>query len=563
MKKFASPVPVVLLLAAAVAVIGILTWFIQSRIPSKEHLSTADYFGITSADEVGVISGMRKAPDLAKKTDGIVYLDYDTVASYVNKRFYWDQDENVLCVTTPTKLVTVDLGSADGKKEAYVSDGVLWISADFLQTVTDMEMQSFSDPSYLFITTRWDEKTASLAKDAAVRSSDNIKAPIIHDGTKGEKVRIVPASVDKKDDTAAADGWQHVETADGLIGYIETASITQSADSTDAHVSKIGEYTSLTMDRQVNMAFHQTDNPDSNATITDKLAHATGVNVVSPTWFFINGAGSVTSIADADYVQKLHDKGIKVWALINDFDGRMNSKDDTYAALKSTSSRTAIIRTIMEEAQKTGIDGLNIDIENVNENCAPAYLEFMRELSVQCRNDGLVLSTDTYVPMDYSAYLDRAEQGTVCDYVVVMCYDEHYKGSEKAGSVSSLSWVQDGIDRMKEEVPADKVIAAIPFYTRLWNTTDNGAPSSELMDMAEAAKYVSEHKMQESWDKETSQNYAELQADDGFYQIWLEDADSITAKMKAIQAAGIAGVAQWRLGNETDGIYAIIAKYLQ
>ena len=189
-------------------------------------------------------------------------------------------------------------------------------------------------------------------------------------------------------------------------------------------------------------------------------------------------------------------------------------------------------------------------------------MQFLRELSVSCRNSGIVLSVDNYVPKEYSAYFDRKEQGIVADYVVIMGYDEHFAGSEKAGSVASLPFVEEGIQRTLQEVPAEKVINAIPFYTRIWNTDSSGRVTSEACGMNAADSFVQSMGISIAWNETCAQNYGELDTDAGLYQIWLEDEQSVEAKMNLIKNNNLAGVAAWKLGFERPGIRQVIKSYL-
>lgn len=561
MKKPLSPVKIVLILVGVIAAIGIVTGIVNMNTPSREHADLNEYFGTSDAEDVAVISDMTLCESKGKMIDGSVFLPYDMVKSSVNKRFYYDEAEQLIIVTTPTEFISEELTDDTYTADARFADGTLYLSLPFIQKYTDMEVSSYTDPARIVINRTFPYQSASLTEDSSIRSDDNRKSPILEDGIKGEAVQIAE-STDTDDEDTVKDGWSHVLTANGISGYIETSSLGETVSAEDDHVSAIGEYTHLTEEGKINLSYFMASNKDVNATLSGKLADTSGITVLCPTWFFINGASDVTSIVSQDAVKLAHDKGMKVWALINDFDGSINSKADTLAAISGTSSRQAIIQKVVQESLDAGIDGINVDIENVNEDSAGAYLEFLRELSVSCRNNHLVLSVDDAVPLTYSKYLDWEEQGIVTDYVVVMCYDEHYKGSSEAGSVASLGWVKTGIDNMISHVPKERVIAGIPFYTRLWKTIDNGAPSSEIMDMQEAQDYISKNGLTLSWDKDVSQHYAEMEGSDGTYQIWLEDASSIEEKMKVIKNRDVAGVAQWCLGEETSDVWAVISKYL-
>ena len=282
--------------------------------------------------------------------------------------------------------------------------------------------------------------------------------------------------------------------------------------------------------------------------------------MISPTWFKLcDNEGGYTSFASADYVQKAHDRGLEVWALIENIEYK--DSISMYEILSSTTTRQKLIDSLMNDLITYGIDGINVDFEQLSMDCGEHFVEFIRELSVACRKNGKVLSVDNYVPRDFNDYYDRKEQGIVADYVIVMGYDEHYAGSKEAGSVASIDYVEDGIAQTVKEVPAEKVINAIPFYTRIWETTGDGI-SSQAVDMVTAEQFISNHGITAEWDENTCQNYGEYTSGDSRYQVWLEDADSIKVKLNVMENYGIGGVAEWRLGFEKPEIWDVIGEYL-
>ena len=217
---------------------------------------------------------------------------------------------------------------------------------------------------------------------------------------------------------------------------------------------------------------------------------------------------------------------------------------------------------LITEALNYQLDGINIDIESLPEETSESYVQFMRELSVKCRNNNLVLSVDVPSPYSFNEHYSQKELGEVVDYVIIMGYDEHYVGSD-AGSVASLSYERDGITGTLENVPKEKIISGIPFYTRLWKTNASGEVSSEAIGMDKADQILSDYKVTAGWSSETSQDYAEFTDEDGnFCQIWLENEASIEEKMKLVQEYGLAGVAEWKLGFERSSIWDVIAKYV-
>ena len=245
-------------------------------------------------------------------------------------------------------------------------------------------------------------------------------------------------------------------------------------------------YTSLTRDHKINLAWHQVTSEAANETFEDAVKDAAGVNVISPTWFSITGnEGTISSLASADYVSKAHAKGMEVWGLIDNF----NENISTLETLSARTSRAHIIEKLLQEAQRVGLDGINVDFEALTEEEVPHFIQFLRELSITCRTNNLVLSIDNPVPQ-YTAFYNRREQGIIGDYVIIMGYDEHTVGSPEAGSVRPFPFVEEGIRLTLEEVPAEKVINGVPFYTRLWTEANNGTVSSKVMGMEEASQYT-------------------------------------------------------------------------
>lgn len=264
---------------------------------------------------------------------------------------------------------------------------------------------------------------------------------------------------------------------------------------------------------------------------------------------------------------------------LRDFHGGINSYDETYQVLSYTSKRENLINQVIAQALQSGIDGINLDFELVSTECGEHYIQFVRELSVKCRQNGLVFSVDNYVPQPYNEHRDLKEQGVVADYVMIMGYDEHTEGSYVAGSVSSYGYVKDGIENALKVVPSEKLVAGIPFYTRLWQETEKSAEqlaeeqgteaaeysksvTSTAMGMDDASQRLEQYGVQAQWDESTKQNYAQWEADGGVYKIWLEDADSLEEKMKLIKSQNLAGVAEWSLGMENAGIWDLILQYV-
>ena len=554
-----DPVRIVLLLAAAVALIGIISFAAGRFIPTSSKRDPKEYFGIEGRDEVGVVVNghVFETPGITLNEE--IYLPIDEVSKYLNPGFFYSENENMFIITTPVEKIAVSVADS-AEQNLFVSrDGKNYISYNYLYQYTDMDGDVvLGDTDRIVIRTVFDYDMRTVGEKAVVRERPTIRGLVLEKPEAGTQVSIL-----ESDGSMDAGAWTRVTTPTGYTGYVENKYLEgDMIHVTEDRVRPELIYTHILREDKINMVFHQTDNQASNNMLAQSLEGVSGVNVIAPTWFYLESPeGDMSSVASDTYVATAHSRGLSVWTVANDFDGAVNSSKDTFSALSTYAGRSKIIDTIVSETVRVGADGINIDFEKVNADCAPYFQEFIRELSVSCRTQGLVLSIDAYVPT-YTKYLGRAELARTADYIVCMCYDEHTSGSETAGSVSSLPFVQKGIRDTLKEVPPEQTVIALPFFTRLWKVNENAAPTSSAMGMGEAAAWLSENAANVVWDEETGQNYAEAKGVDGTSKIWIEDAQSISEKMKEVMAAGCAGVAEWKLGLETQDIWQVISDHL-
>ena len=426
---------------------------------------------------------------------------------------------------------------------------------DFVKQYTDISYEMFHDPDRIVINNEWGDMTvASIRKAGKVRNLGGIKSPILREVEKNEVVRILEPMED----------WTKILTQDGYIGYIKNDRLVKERTETRISDFVAPEYTNIQKDYKINLVWHQTTSMDANYNIIYDIANVKKVNTISPTWFSIaSNDGTLDSLALADYVDTAHSNHMEVWPLVDNFSENI----DFTAVMNSTSARNKIENQLIAAAIEYSFDGINVDFENISEDAADGYIQFMRELSVMCRKNGIVLSVDVPVPMDFTAHYNRKALGEVCDYLMIMGYDEHYDGSEEAGTVASLSFEEEGIQNTLQEVAAEKVVSGIPFYTRLWCTTTNEdgttTVTSEAMGMNQAQQTLENNQVEASWDETTGQNYAQFNGESGeLYQIWLEDTESLTRKLELIKNYDLGGVAEWKLGLEDDSVWDLIAKYI-
>lgn len=549
-----------LLLLAAVIVIAAAAFLWKKYGPTKAGADLENYFGITGNDQAALTIN-NGIPDVKGLNDGgRIYVDYATVRDYINSRFYWDANEKKLLYTLPDRTLGIGAGAkeyeaADGKQSKDYEivkevEGTPYIALDFVKDYTDMSFGVFEDRiRRAVIVTNKEEKHAEVKKDTEVRVLGGVKSPVLTTIRESDDVVVIEKAGD----------WRKIRTDDGFIGYVKAGTLGNTRKETRRSDYEEPEYTSIRKDYKINLGWHQVTSQAANANVKSVAEKTKGLTTLSPTWFSIKDTdGNITSLASSEYVNYAHGKGMEVWGLIDNF----TNQTDSLAVLSNTQSRANMISQLMAEAEKAGLDGINVDFEQITTEMGEHYIQFIRELSVECRKKGLVLSVDNYVPKGYTSHYNRKEQGIVADYVIIMGYDEHYSGSEEAGSVASIGFVREGIEETIKEVPKEKVINGLPFFTRLWSESAQDGVTSTAMGMQEAADAVANAQAAVSWDSETEQNYAEWTADGKTYKIWLEDEQSIESKLKVMKENDLAGAAAWKLGFEKPEVWDIIAQYL-
>lgn len=558
-KKKAAPVLVVLILIVLVGAAGVVSFLINRYKPGTEYMAGNEYFNLTDENSVALIQNGELLEEQAVLIGGEPYAAYTYVESQLNSCFYWDEETKGILLTTSGGVQTLFPGDAAVAKTPggqpavqQESDGTVYISLDVVKEYTDLDYAYYSDPNRVVIRNEWDgvEQATVQSDTAQVRQKGGIKSLILADVQRGDALLYLEN----------LDNWCKVMTADGYTGYIQTEDISE-PEAIEARTAKKDSYERITRDHKINLVWHQSTSTESNDAMAEMTAEMTGVNVISPTWFSVTDeTGTISSLASADYVKLAHDAGREVWGLIDNF----NEAFDETTDLAYASVRSRIIEQLLAEAASCGMDGINVDFENLKEAGIPHYLQFLRELTSAAHAQNLVVSVDTPVPQAYTMYYQRGEQARFVDYMIVMAYDEHFAGSEEAGSVSSLPFVQQAVEEMTRVMPADQVICGIPFYTRVWTEKfGQSAITSEVLGMDGAKNYAKENQMTETWDASLGQNVATVETSDARYTIWMEDEQSMEEKLKVIQSADLAGVAEWKLGFECADVWSLISKYIE
>lgn len=558
-KSTAGKKRIVIVAAFVILIVVMAAMFMIVRYtPTKEKMNGYIFFNLDkSTDKTMVIIDGKQYSDTGVVTDGRHYLPQEFVADNINAGFYYDKESQAVLYSDSSYMYTYMSGKnvyTDDTGKTYNTDypvvidinGECFIAWEYIAEHTDCEYAYGSEPERINISIeRENKQCVTVKKKSAVRYRGGIKSPVLEYVQKGDRLVY-------EDDL---DDWIKVTTATGYTGYIKK---TEASDTFEyIREEKNYETHNYNMkDDKVTLAWFQVSGVAGNSGIDNNIATASGVNVLAPTWYSVtDSSGSMSCYASAGLVNKMHQRGTDVWALVSDFDTNV----DFAALYSSKKARTNMVNTLINDAEKYGFDGINLDFENIKSAYAKDYLQFVRELSIACERKGLVLSTDNYKPEAYNRCYNLKEQSRFVDYVIVMAYDEHYAGTD-AGSVASLPFVKEAVEATVQLVGKEHVIAGIPFYTRIWTTTD-GNTTSRAVGMQAAVDQLNSDGQVALWNDDCGQYVASYTVGNSTRQIWFEEEKSIEAKMQIIQENNVAGVAGWKLGLEKSSVWSVISKY--
>ena len=550
MKRFLTTVLTVILtiVLAAGAAAGFILY--RKYKPSKEQVDQSEWYQASGNESAVFLNSEREEGVKGRYIDGQVYLPVDWVDEAVNERFYWDEENSQLIYTLPDQIVYANeetMGSS-GKPLLVQQDGTVWLLSSLVSAYTNVRIETFDTDGVhrIFVDTTWEsQQLAKVKKNTALRIRGGVKSALITEVPSGAEVTVLEQ----------LENWSRVRTEEGQVGYLPNRRLKETEAKTLVSTFQEPEYTSISMDEPVVLVWHQVTNLSANQAMQTLISATKGVNVIAPTWFMLtDNSGNYESLADKNYVDQAHAMGMQVWAVLDNFNKGDNVQSEVLFA--STAARKKLIASLMKDAQTYGFDGINLDVEGIKASAGPHYVQFIRELSVDCRKAGLVLSIDSYVPASYSAFYNWAEQGRVADYVVMMGYDEHFAGGE-AGSVASIGYERQGITDLLKQVPKEKLISAIPFYTRIWKEDASGT-SSQSVGISSAKEWVETNQVELYWQEDLGQYYGELEKDGVNYEIWMEEERSLELKMQLIRDNGLAGVACWGLGLEPADVWDVV-----
>lgn len=576
------PAAVAVVLIAIIVVAGIKTGLFESFFYSYDKADLYRYFGAIADDSAVVIRDGEITDEQIKVIDGYLYMDLAEIKTRYTQRFYYDIHDAALLYTTANEVIKAPVG---GKSYTTASQTVdtpyticaengksLWVALDYVEQYVSFYYQLAGGGREPYRAMLFSEggsvQRAEVTQEQAVRKETEKKSDILKELKEGDAVTVLEEGKD----------WTKVMTDDLIIGFYETRYLdnfhTEQLPSPDPVTEPEFQY-NLREDH-VALVWDMVTSQAANNLFQERTAGMRGINTISPTWFYLTDSeGNMECIASHQYVENAHNKGLQVWGLVENI--TYNSNVNLYELLSYSTKREFLVNQLISYAKEYDLHGINMDIETLSSEAGDSYTQFIRELFIACRRNDLVLSLDVYVPSASSAMYNREQLGLFVDYMIIMGYDEHYSGSAESGSVASLNFVVDGINNTLKSVPSKRVINAVPFYTRMWveipkseaEIAKEADPEhyipyklqSETLSIPEAKQRIAEKGAEKVWLDDCGQYYAEWEKGDRKYKIWLEDQESLLAKIQAMKSLNLGGIAAWQLGYATDEAWEALSQY--
>ena len=573
-KKQILPVLIIVGLIVLVLLFIVGSKLIEKYTPTKEHKELTEYYGITEDSQVAITLNNTVLETFGVMLEDHVYLDYKFVHDVLNSRFYWDANENILLYTTSSDVISakadetsynIGKSSTDyGRPIVKATADSAWVDMEFVKTYSDFTYKVYESPSRVVIANEWKEITISNLKgNTEVRFKGGIKSPILADVKKGDVLTIL--ETDEK--------WTKVCTEDGITGYVRSNKVKNTEKKALTSEYKPETFHHIKKEQTINLLWHPVYSTAANNEISSIISTAKGLDVVSPSWFKLkDNKGNLSSFASLDYVNYCHNHDVEVWGMVKNMDLDSSDIDINYI-LTHTSTRQNLVNQIVSKALQYNLDGINIDFEQLSESkIGDAYIQFLRELSIKCENNDILLSTAVYTPAAYNSVYKYGEQTDFVDYICLMAYDQHYGQASGEGSVAALDWVEEGVkNTLAEGVPAEQLILGVPFYTKLWKLTPTSNDSAvdttyiigfENLGLTSAKKWMNNNITTPVWLEESGQYFGEVVKSGTTYKMWLEDETSIEKKLALMQEYKLAGAAFWSSDLDNSSVWDVIIKYI-
>ena len=488
--------------------------------------------------------------------DNNPFISVNDVSNFFDE-FLVEENENII-TTSNTKTVQISKTSNNANVNGsnvildqgiYINNDTTYLSLKEMANVYNYEC-SFDGKTIIIDSLNKKLVQATSAKNQGVKYKATEFSKTIENIKRGESVVIVQDT--QKNADMEIDGYLRVRTKNGNMGYIKKQNLIGRETVRDnLEINTINSKISLAWDY-----YNQFTSAPS------RTAKIDGINVVSPSFYELKSDGNLIKNVDEKYVSWAHENNYKIWPTVSN--SSLNNLDQVSKIMNSFESRQVLIENIVKELVDAGVDGVNIDFENMYKEDKDKFSRFIIELEPRIKEMGMQMCVDVTEPDGsdtWSLCYDRNTIGKVADYVVFIGYDQHTASSPNAGSVASANWEEINITKFlgQEGIAKEKLILAMPFYTRLWKE-ENNKLSSQVVNMNKVTIPTGVTKI---WDNDAKQNYIEYKEGNATYKMWIEDEDSISAKLDLVNKYDLAGAGFWEIDRETAGVWKIVQDKLK
>lgn len=549
-------------------IVGILLAIVIFVLDTSKYYKNDDI-----TDKINVIINNNNVTSRLKKDIIIqndeIYMSMSDIKNFFDNYIYEQKSKNMIITTYDENIAEVFFKG----NHMNVNDVALRVDAVAIKEGEVTYLPISEMLNVYNIELKYIEKTNIVTIDSIKK--EQIKAEAVNKISVKDYAKLLSRTVDKVEVgesliviSKKENGWTKVRTENGKIGFVKQTSLENETTIREAKE----EVTQV--DGKINMFWdyysQYAEAPDRSK---EKIE---GVNVVSPAFFYIDYQGKFKDKVGAEekaYIEWAHKNGYKVWPMISNAEAQeVKGKTDSSNILKITSKimndyelRKELIENIVNVCEKYDLDGINIDFEYMYEKDVDLFSRFIIELEPRMKKIGAVLSVDVTAPdgsPNWSLCFDRTVISKVADYIVFMGYDQYASGT--VGTTAGHNWVENNIEKFIEncDVAPDKIILAIPFYTKMWTETPDGKVSSKTVIMKNIESVLPEN-VEKIWKEDLKQYYVEYESGSTTKKMWIEDLQSIKEKVSLVNEYNLAGVAAWEKDQEIDEVWQVIKETLK
>lgn len=498
--------------------------------------------------------------DVFVDENGVVYISKDDIENFFDNYIYYDEKYNQIITGSSNKIANMVVGENSAvvnsatiklKSPVVLRGEEYFIPFSELKDVYNVDIEYVNDR---VVVDSLDRKyqIATSAKNVNVKSSPTSFSRTIDSVKAGDTVVI-----SNRSDDIVKSGWQRIRTSNGNLGYVKESALGK-INTIREDINEIEK-----VEGKVSLVW---DYFSEYYTAPARSGSLDGVNVISPTFFRLErlGKGNVEENVGTDgenYISWAHNNGLAVWAMLSN----ESMMETTSEIMNDYQLRNELINNIVDLVVKYNLDGINIDFENMYMEDKAMFNRFLIELEPRLNEMGKVLSVDVTAPdgsETWSMCYDRNTISKVADYIIFMAYDQNGASSPVEGTTAGCDWVEANVVKFlgQEGVDSSKLVLGVPFYTRLWKES-NGEISSDTVDVKDVDTVLPSN-VERKWDDNLKQYYVEYQQNGNTYKMWVEDEESIEAKLELVNKYNLAGAAFWTKDRESEEIWSIVKEKL-